>query len=381
MLRLWLALAMVAQLGGDAFALRLRATLPCGDDGVSLPRNGATSVPTNARVWRLYRNLAPTGRWLRDLQPNTTYDLSDSYHVIFTTGDGPDLDAPAQPRIGAITIAVSGEVGRAGAEVQSFFISGAYDADVAVLRVVLVQARHVVTYYMSADEPAIDKPGFSLDPGNVHVEITAIDLAGNESPPAAFEASAMLVEKFESSCLRPQRGTGRYHGRAIDDWTGRHDDWLDGVPGAVVIAPFLIDLIVLLLVGIMAGRAANKRARVSVDELAMTAAEYLARSIRRRSTPILAGTALVAAVVARAPRNAAVALVVLAPVLLYLVFLEIGSWWTAGRALRLATRDGATASVRYDEVEVMAGTRRLVMRTSPWLVDRARRLALPKATL
>lgn len=69
------------------------------------------------------------------------------------------------------------------------------------------------------------------------------------------------------------------------------------------------------------------------------------------------------------------------PVLLVVVVTAITRVVNAGRAIALLHRPGAAAQTRHDQLEVSAADRHVTLRSSPRLVERARRDALPRATL
>jgi hypothetical protein len=56
-------------------------------------------------------------------------------------------------------------------------------------------------------------------------------------------------------------------------------------------------------------------------------------------------------------------------------------WDAATTVLRLASYDGATATVRGDEVTVEVGGKRASMRAAPSRVWRARQHAIPRASV
>jgi len=70
-----------------------------------------------------------------------------------------------------------------------------------------------------------------------------------------------------------------------------------------------------------------------------------------------------------------------APMLLVIALPALLRVVNAGRAIALLHRPDASAQTRLDQLEVFAASRHVTLRSSPKLVERARRHALPKATL
>ena len=67
--------------------------------------------------------------------------------------------------------------------------------------------------------------------------------------------------------------------------------------------------------------------------------------------------------------------------LVLFVIVTATGWDAATKVLRLASYDGASATVRGDEVTVEVGGKSASMRAAPSRVWRARQHGLPKATL
>jgi hypothetical protein len=56
-------------------------------------------------------------------------------------------------------------------------------------------------------------------------------------------------------------------------------------------------------------------------------------------------------------------------------------WDAATKVLRLASYDGATATVRGDEVTIKIGGKEATLRAAPWRVQRAKAHGVPRATI
>ena len=363
-----LALVVIALLGGTALAFAPRLRCTCGQDAVSLPRDGAVDVPTNARMWRLYRDTPVSSRALPEREPYTAYDMP-SDHVSFTTGDGPDHEPPVEPRIGFVTIAVTGGSLQDRMDVAQMYIVGAFSPDTAVLRVKLFDGGRVITYYMRADKRLICEPGLMLHVGAIYGEVTAIDLAGNESQPAAFEAMSQFVPSFESTCPKP----------ALP-----HSPWYaQQETGAFSFVPLVtlgLDVVGCVVIAMALSRRSRKRASATIEPLAITAAEQLARRIRLRSA--LTAVGLIGMVAGLAPLDPRVAseLAIASPLVLWALWTTLASWWAATRLLRFTARNGAVTIVRHDLVEVALPDRRASLACPRRLVVNAQQNALPKAT-
>jgi hypothetical protein len=334
---------------------------------LSLPGNGAVDVPTNARVWWLFRDTPPSGGPLGALQPFTAYNLP-WYHINFVTGAGPDHEPPAQPNIGVFSIVVTGGSAQDLMNVGSLHIAGGFSADTAVLRVRLTDGERVTTYYMPAREPLICEPGFRLHAGTIHAEITAIDLAGNESPPTTYDATSTIVTPFVSSCPRTELGL-----------PAQAHEPADRMASAAVYGPLGLDMVAGLVILIVTVRRSRTRTSAIIEPIPITAAEQIARRIRLGSA--VAAISLVVTVAAIAPLDIrlAGALAICSPLLLAALWTALASWWAAVRMLRITEQDAA-ATVHHDVVEVVVADRRSSLRCSRRLIARSRQDALPRAT-
>jgi hypothetical protein len=361
-------LATIALLGETALAFTAHVTCTCGHDGVSLPRDGAVNVPTNTRIWRLYRSTPPSGGPLPQLEPYTVVDLP-SYYVRFTTGEGPDHVPPAKPHIGVLNIMVAGGGPPDRMDAAQLFIVGGFSTDTAVLRIRLFDGDRVITYYMAADHRLICEPGFTLHAGPIYAEVTAIDLAGNESPPAGFVATSALVTPFESPCPNP-------HISHYSPWHAQETQTPSPIPALTLV----LDVVGGLVIAMAMSRRSRKRALATIEPLAITAAEQLARRVRLRSA--LMAIALVGAVAGLAPLDPRVAseFAIASPLLLWALWTPIASWWAATRLLRLAAHDGALSGAHHDRIVVALADRRASVACSRRLIVHAQQNALPTAT-
>lgn len=320
-------------------------------------------MPTNARFWTIPANgTTPTPDQpiqSYELQPHTTYELN-AQQLSFTTGAGRDDTPPTEPGIGYVSITLARPTG----DVASLAISGTFDQDTAVVRVRLVTANGWVTYYTTPDALHVCDAGIAVEAGPVHVEIVALDLAGNASSPATFDATATFDPAYEPFC-----GEAHHHVRC-------------GTPlvALVYFAPFigLVALVVLLLV--VAIRSGRRRGHAEVEPLSLASATFLARAVRLRAHITLAAAA-VAGGVASLNDGLLVLAFIASPVLVWLVIAALVRWAQASQFSRLLGYDGVTAEVHGDRVTIVVGGKVAFLRASPRLVERAKRNALPRASL
>lgn len=139
-------------------------------------------------------------------------------------------------------------------------------------------------------------------------------------------------------------------------------------------------LIVALLFKMRANEVHHTRARNESEPtgLPAPAAENHIRVVAMRA---LFALVVVTAIVVVAIGTEAFGLFFGSPVLFIIAITAITRVINAGRAIALLHRPGAAAQTRHDQLEVAAADRHVTLRSSPALVERARRDALPRATL
>jgi hypothetical protein len=333
-----------------------------------LPRSGQTGVPTNARLWRLPGSGFTTTPDQRiqsyDLAPHTAYELT-SLNLSFTTGDGPDDAPPVPPTIGTVAITLDHPLVEGGHPIWLLRISGSFDSDTAVVRVALTSAAGTVTYYTTPDELSVCHTGVPLAPGNADVAITAIDLAGNESAPVTYNATATVA---------PDDFPGCHEIRGGDPHCGII--WLIRVMGAWTLLS--IASIGYLLIG--GAVRASRRETAAAEPFAIPAVEALARAVRLRAAATIAAVAAAASFSTRSDEMTMVATLA-APAVATVVCVALARWVRAARTLVLTAYDGAIAEVRRDQVTVSVGGKTERMYASPKCVQRARAHGVPRATL
>jgi hypothetical protein len=149
----------------------------------------------------------------------------------------------------------------------------------------------------------------------------------------------------------------------------------------VVGAGLCVPLVIGVLFKMRATEAARERVRRETEPtgLANPAAEEYIRWVALRS--LLAIVAVTAVVVVLLGVEVWFVPIYGSPLLLVIALPAILRVVNAGRAIALLHRPGAAAHTRFDQVEVSATERHVTLRSSPALVERARRDALPRATL
>ena len=144
----------------------------------------------------------------------------------------------------------------------------------------------------------------------------------------------------------------------------------------VYVVPFLVAIALIFVL------ADNPPARVRgrhVD-FAASAARYVARYFRARV--IGAGVVVAALVVYGAASESFVKMMQFSGIVFAIDAMFAAASWRAGSAaLRLLAREQADVSMIDNVVVITAGKQTIVLPAKPWLIARARRHALPKATL
>jgi hypothetical protein len=215
--------------------------------------------------------------------------------------------------------------------------------------------------YTTPDELSLCDVDLWLAPGNIDLAITAIDLAGNQSSPVTYNATAMVGDEDVAPCSE------------------RH--W----PGPCV--PFflfealawwmLVTLAYLTPLVIVSSARARRRRAITPEPIALPAVEALARAIRKAAILRFAAAGAGITIAMRAP---AVLWYASAAIVIF-IFVTGAGWDAAAKVLRFASYDGATATLRGDEVRVTVGGKEALLRAAPWRVARARRHAVPRAVI
>ena len=352
-MRWWLVLVVLGVLAGTASAERDPGACLCGAT-ITLPHQGATDVPTNARFWTLPPTADTPDQPIQsyELAPHTTYEL-EAQHLSFTTGAGPDDTPPMEPGVGALTFVIV-------AGTYELHIAATFDSDTAVVRIRFRDQ----TYWTTPDRPTLCiayTPGMG---GTAEAEVVAFDLAGNASAPVTIHTTAWLVQPDQATCYDEH-----HHVRC-------------GTPliAFVYFAPFigLVGLVVMLLA--VAIRAARRRAHAEIEPLSIASATYLARAVRLRAHLSLAFVAAIAAG-ASVSDWLAMAAILVSPLLAVLAIGALIRWTQASRFSRLLGYDGVAAEVQADRVTIVVGGKVAFLRASPKLVAKAKRNALPRASL
>lgn len=321
-----------------------------------LPAPSAVDVPTNTRFWRLPSRRPGVRIKPYDLTAHTGYVLQD---VSFTTGAGPDQEPPIPPSVtdASVTLVVA----TPRAPVSLLHVTAATSADTAVVHLRFTDARGLRDdYYTTPDQLTIREPDIAISPGHVRLDVTALDLAGNESPADTVELDTTTDPFPSPRCTATAV--------AVDNQRAA----LGGV--------FLFALAGMGMFLARANLRRRDRERTTAAPFALPAVEELARGVRVRSLCTIALAGIATSYALHAPAIAGDALA-LSPLAALLVIDAVVRYIAAGRVRALLRYDGATADVQHDTVSVSVGKHRASMRAAPGLVDRARHHALPRASL
>lgn len=202
MRRSWLVLPLLLTFAAGLFARDAHAIEPrrCAcPQRIVLPSLGETNVPLNTKLWVLDHSGAP-GSGSTNLNvstvegvapgtllaPNTEYAPEGTR---FTTGSEPDTTPPAAPAEVSVSILAMSQPAEY-MPIDSMMLYGIYDDDTALVRVDLFDGRRASTFYTTPSRLYVCAPGVSIAPGKIRVTVTALDLAGNASPPFTTEVTA-----------------------------------------------------------------------------------------------------------------------------------------------------------------------------------------------
>lgn len=144
----------------------------------------------------------------------------------------------------------------------------------------------------------------------------------------------------------------------------------------VYVVPFLVAIALIFVL------ADNPPTRVHGrhEDFPGTGAHYIARFFRIRV--IGAGVVIAALLVYGAASDSFVKMMEFSAIVFCIDAMFAAASWRAGtRALALLARDGASVSLVDSVVVITAGKDTEALPAKPWLIARARRHALPKATL
>lgn len=141
----------------------------------------------------------------------------------------------------------------------------------------------------------------------------------------------------------------------------------------------LVMLVVLFKMRATEAERSRIRSATEPTPLSSDAAEQHIRTVALRA--LFALVVVTAIVVAALGVDMLIVPIYGSPMLLLVALTSIIRVINAGRAIALLHRPGAAAQTRLDQLEVSARARHVTLRSSPALVERARRHALPRATL
>ncbi len=268
----WLVLALVAAVPGTAAASIAPACTCLGHD---LVPDGGT-IPRNAKAWLLGANddieldhVRIHGAWSGGgtrfdvaLAPGQRYTVSHfEQTATFTTTSAEDHTPPAAPKIGVVSIGLApGDAPRH--DILSLDVAGTFDTDTALVRIEIPDSYEPVTILTTPRNVRMCDVGWPLTLGERTVTVTAIDLAGNESPPVQI-ATTPLVATTDGP--RPCES----HVRC-------------GIGGLAILAAGVVVAIGLVIAIFVI--VALRRWRISIDAtpISLLVAEHIARAVLRR---------------------------------------------------------------------------------------------------
>jgi hypothetical protein len=351
--RWWLVLVVVGVLTGTAAAKREPGECLCSDT-ITLPRQGATDVPTNARFWTIPGGDTPDQPiQTYELAPHTAYELN-AQQLSFTTGAGRDDTPPMEPGVGAISFSTFGSH-------DELHIAATFDSDTAVVRV-RFRGR---TYWTTPDKPTLCVPAVHA-PDSGDAEVVAFDLAGNASAPVTATAASYLAPKGGATC----------HAGVIE-WRGRGE--LLGML-FFILAPIAAIIAFVILLMVIGWRSGRDRSSSEPEPLAVASAMYLVRAIRLRchaGVALVAGSCGIASVNELARDFVAPA----SPVLIAVAIWSVVRWVQARRITRLLGYDGVTTELRGNRLAAVVGGKVALLLAPTRLIEEAQRNALPRASL
>jgi len=201
MRRSWLVLAVMATIAGDAHAKRMFCTCPVM---ITIPERGATNVPTNAKVWSFgtpsphsYRasdgvDIPNVQVMVPNLEPNRPYANPD-WMVDFTTGSDSDNTAPAVPKVYYASVVTLPD-----GSVQALSVSSQLPSDTAIVRIDIRDSSGATVRLLTTPTRLyMCQPNLHVALGKLHVEVRALDLAGNQSEPVATDIEGATLSSAD----------------------------------------------------------------------------------------------------------------------------------------------------------------------------------------
>ena len=340
----------------------------------ALPERGSIA-PTNARIWvfdapaiqgRLTSgtdtiNLdgTPTGErvvsFTPTLAPGATYTFeSEVASTAFTTGNGPDLVAPASPVVTSVSIDI-GEVRRDGrGSITRMIFDGTFPADAPLVRITIEDTFGKVVFITTPSRHDLCDPALWVAPGKATVSFAALDLAGNESPAVTLPIEVVAKVSRLGPCSegpRQQCSTGAMGAFML---------------GAVIVGG-LAGMVLIFVWRRVRGPRLDSRAR---ESLSLLVAEHLARGARFRDG--LATAIILAAIVGCWLDDARSAIFGVVGAIVFLA-----GFATAARALHLIELPSASAELRGSRMIVRSGSTSATINITSRGLARARRAAVP----
>lgn len=253
-------------------------------------------------------------------------------------------------------------------DVTRLQLDARFDPSATQVRIMLRASNgEAYSIFTTPDRLLLVRPGLRAPVGTSELFVSQIDEHGLESLRAQVPVVAQREHPVREHPIRCGTGFGFLF----------------------ILVPCALLLLVLgTLLTMRATEVQRTRTRRETEptELAQPAAEDHIRSVVVRAalaTVVVAAILAVSISVALSTSDDAlfVPIFIGGPLLLVIGLPAILRIVNAGRAIALLHRPGAVACTRFDQLEVAAGGRHVTLRSTPTLVERARRHALPRATL
>ena len=274
----------------------------------------------------------------------------------------PTAPPPAAPRVTSASLEVGAQRTSTGLyDVERLHLEATFAPSVIRVRISIGSLDAKSTIETTPDHLDLVRPPVPSPLGAVRIYVVGVDADQRTSPSAAFDVVAQ-----------------RYHPIRC------------GSPFALLFLAIPLVYVLIVIGALLAMRAREARrtsARLAAEPsgIALPAAEDHIRAVALRAllAIVLVTAILVVSITAALASTDDLLFIPIfgGPLLAVIALTAILRVVNAGRAIALLHRPGAAASTRFDQLEVSAGGRQVTLRSSPRLVERARRRALPRATL
>jgi hypothetical protein len=360
----WLVLAMLTVSVSDAAAKHVSCSCP---SVVTVPERGATNVPLNAKLWS-FGSPGPHTYTTSDgtvipnvrveapqLQPNQPYK-NDGWIMDFTTSGETDDIAPAAPLQVYASI-----MANADGTVDAISVSAGLTHDTALVRVDVRDASGAVARLLTTPRRMfLCQPGLRIAPGKLTVEVRALDVAGNQSPPATTDITSSTLRGPDPD-LDCSAGGSRYERR-------RHGHGFEVFLLLLGVPAFLLSWLVIVLVR----RAGVKRHLA--ESISLLEAEAIARRLSRWQV-LWSGALIGVAIAMQFARDLNDLAILLVP----FIFSSVGQLFLQRRALSLLDAPNCDAVRRGPWLVVSSLRDSVTVRASDTDFVVAKRSSIPKS--